>query len=63
MVIEAMCSRYSLDKAVMTLPKKDKPAKEAENVQQQPAEERPTEVVEEKPAEEKPTKKRGKAKK
>lgn len=43
MVIDAVSAHYGLDKAVMTLSKKEKPAKEAESNKQQPAEERPTE--------------------
>ena len=44
LVIDAVCDRYGLDKAVMALPKTEKPAKEAENNQQpmeQTAEETP----------------------
>jgi len=42
MVIDAMCERYGLDKAVMALPKKQKPAKDTDK-QPQPAEEPATE--------------------
>ncbi len=62
LVIDAMCERYGLDRAMMTLPRKEKPAKEAESTQPagQTGGERPVEAGEEKPPEEKPARKRGK---
>jgi hypothetical protein len=64
LVIDAMCAHYDLDRAVMALPKREKPAEEAES-NQQPAEdagESHLEVGVETPAEEPPKKKRGKGK-
>lgn len=68
LVIEAVSAHYNLDKAMMTLPKKDKPAKaeqppSKETAAEQPVtiEERPVEAEQEKPAEE-PAKRRGKGK-
>jgi hypothetical protein len=54
LVIDAVSAHYNLDKAVMSLPKKDKPAKEAQDIEQQvPAEEtteeRPTKAEQETP--------------
>jgi len=58
-VIEAVSAHYSLDKAMMTLPKKEKPAEEAQTTKQQaPAEttsgvHSAEETTEERPTEEK----------
>lgn len=67
-VIDAVSAHYGLDKAVMTLPKREKPAKEEQNSEQQvPAEEttseeHPAEAGQEKPLEEPAKKRKGKAK-
>ncbi|MFC1949723.1 hypothetical protein ACFLW0_06085 [Chloroflexota bacterium] len=64
LVLDAVCDRYGLDRSVMAPPKKDRPAEEAENNQQPPAEqigeERLAEATEEKPAGEAPNRKREK---
>jgi hypothetical protein len=69
LVIEAVSEHYNLDKAMITLPKKEKPAKPVKDeAEHPPAEEATPEqlvtVEQERPAEEKqPTKKKGKGKK
>ena len=54
LVIDAVCGHYGMDKAMMSLPKKEKAAKQEKDGQQVPAEEvgeeRPTESGEKKPA-------------
>lgn len=57
MVIDAVCTRYDLDKDMMTLTKREKPAKEA--TPQQPPEDRSTEAKGLKPSEEKHATKQG----
>jgi hypothetical protein len=61
LVIDAVCDRYGLDRAMMAPPRKDRPIKEAPPVEQPPVEpvneERPTDTSEERPPEE-PAKKR-----
>lgn len=59
MVIEAVSAHYNLDKAMMSLPKKEKPAKEAHPAEQPP----PEETSQEQPKtteQERPAKKRKK---
>jgi hypothetical protein len=58
LVIEAVSAHYGLDKAMMSLPKKEKPAKEAPT-SRQPPEDRASEAVGLKPSEEKHTTKQG----
>ena len=68
LVIDAVSAHYNLDKAVMSLPRKEKPVKEAQPTEQPPAEETVTEqpaaIEPEQPVEEKrPVRKKGKGKK
>jgi len=68
LVVEAVSTHCELDKAMMTVPKKEKPAKEAQPTNQPPAEEttsdQPAAMEQESPAEEKrPAKKQKKGSK
>jgi len=67
LVIDAVCDRYGLDRAVMAPPKRDRPVKEVQSEAEQPSsEEAPPEQSttpeQAQPAEETPTKKKGKGK-
>jgi hypothetical protein len=68
LVIEAVSAHFSLDKAMMTLPKKEKPTEVVQTETEQPPKEatgegRPATAAEEKPTEEAPNKKRKKGSK
>ena len=43
LVIDAVCAHYGLDKAIMSLPRKEKPIKEAQPTEQPPTEDKPQE--------------------
>ncbi|RJQ40711.1 MAG: hypothetical protein C4555_01210 [Dehalococcoidia bacterium] len=64
LVIDAIAAHYNLDRAMMPLPRKEKPVKEAQPAEQQPAEEipreQPTATEQERPTEGKQTAKKRK---
>jgi hypothetical protein len=66
LVIDAVCDRYGLDRAVMAPPRKDRPAKQPRPTELPPAEETATEqpaaTEQLQPADDTPPKKKGKGK-
>jgi|GEM_PF-2540637 len=62
LVLDAVCDRYGLDRAVMALPKKEKPTEETKGTEEQQERTIGVGMVQEEPAGETPAKKRGKGK-